>query len=197
MGNKNFTTIIIVIATVILAGVAVFTAIKLYQTRQGTVAPNAPTSKPAAAEPSPTATACQALTFTLVSSTPTTTATATATATPTITASPVPQCGTSCTTNSDCPSSMICYVGVCRNPSCTTSTNCICATATPTATATATATSVVATTAPTATATLIAQGPTTTPTSTPQLPTAGVSAPTILGISAGAMFFVIGLILVL
>src|SRR5258708_27479262 len=47
--KKNTVTLLIVLATVILAGIAVFTAIRLYQTRQTSVAPNAPSSQPAAA----------------------------------------------------------------------------------------------------------------------------------------------------
>ncbi len=347
MRNKNFTTIIIVVATIILAGVAIFTAIKLYQTRTGTIAPNAPTSRPAAATgkacgdtctsdsecrnpsangsatrcvsgvcqnttcigktipgancdcssenacgqgcsasvglcqagsicryvvgpscannpnpsvptntycvpnslpsgwitrncvdrdqgnsyvtnssggnptvlelqqacaallPSPVPTtaptpppACSALSFVLASSTPTPTPTPSASPSPSPTPSPspspVPQCGTSCTTSSDCPSTMVCYVGVCRNPSCTTSATCLCATATPTPSPTAvgaTPTPYVST--PTPTSTLIAQGPTSAPTAAPSLPESGVSTPTILGITAGAILLILGLALIL
>lgn len=46
--RKNLSTIIIAVATVVLAGIAVFTAIRLYQLRQQAVAPNVPTSKPKA-----------------------------------------------------------------------------------------------------------------------------------------------------
>jgi hypothetical protein len=46
--KKNLLTTIIVIATVVLAGIAIFTAIRLYQLRQQPVAPNAPASKPGA-----------------------------------------------------------------------------------------------------------------------------------------------------
>lgn len=49
MKNK-YTTIIVLIITFILAGVAIFTAIRLYQTRNTAVAPNVPSSKPAAQE---------------------------------------------------------------------------------------------------------------------------------------------------
>ena len=48
MKNK-YGTIGIILTTVILAGVAIFTALKLYQTRSQSVAPNAPSSKPKAA----------------------------------------------------------------------------------------------------------------------------------------------------
>lgn len=43
-------TILILLATVILAGVAIYTAIRLYQLRQEPVAPNVPSSIPKAAE---------------------------------------------------------------------------------------------------------------------------------------------------
>ena len=43
--RKNITTIIIILLTLVLAGVAIFTAIRLYQTRQGTIAPNVPSIK--------------------------------------------------------------------------------------------------------------------------------------------------------
>src|SRR5262245_35338854 len=48
MKNK-LTTIGIILVTVILAGVAIFTAYKLYQTRNTAIAPNVPSSKPKAA----------------------------------------------------------------------------------------------------------------------------------------------------
>ena len=47
--KSKFGTILVLIATVALAGIAIFTAFRLYKLRQESVAPNAPTSKPAAA----------------------------------------------------------------------------------------------------------------------------------------------------
>lgn len=47
--KKNIVTVIILIATVLLASIAIFTAIRLYQLRQQPVAPNQPASSPAAA----------------------------------------------------------------------------------------------------------------------------------------------------
>jgi len=41
-------TTLIIVATLILAGIAIFTAVRLYQLRQEAVAPTAPTSEPAA-----------------------------------------------------------------------------------------------------------------------------------------------------
>ena len=131
-----------------------------------------------AAVPTAAPAACQTLAFTIA--TPSPTPSTSASPTP----SPVPQCGTTCSTNSDCPSSMVCYVGVCRNPSCTTDSSCLCATGTPTPSPTVTATS-----------TPIAQVTTSTP--TPELPQAGVSAPTIMGVLVSAILIVGALILAL
>ena len=73
-------TAIILLSTFVLAGVAIFTAIRLYQLRQTAVAPNVPSSIPRAAEDT-----CS-LSFTISSPTVTATATATATSTATATA---------------------------------------------------------------------------------------------------------------
>ena len=75
--KNKIVTVLILLATLVLAGVAIFTAYRLYQLRQQAVAPTAPESKPKAAVPE----ACTALTFTLT--TPTGSPTATPTATPT------------------------------------------------------------------------------------------------------------------
>jgi hypothetical protein len=191
--KKNTLTLTIVLATIILAGIAIFTAIKLYQLRQESVAPNAPESNPAAATTAPIVT-CQTLTFSISTPTPSPSGSASPTPTPTVTASPTPapQCGTTCGTNSDCPSTMVCYVGVCRNPSCTTSSSCVCQTATPTPTATATPV-ITASPTPAPTSTPIAQS-----TATPEpLPVTGIETPTILGITAGAVLLILGLAFVL
>src|SRR3989344_9053056 len=44
----KFTTALVVVATVILAGVAIFTALRLYQLRQESVSPGSPESLPLA-----------------------------------------------------------------------------------------------------------------------------------------------------
>lgn len=142
--NKNKITLIISVVTFVLAGIAIFTALKLYQLGQQPVAPNVPGSKPQAHDL--TNPSCNAFTFAIATPTPTPTPTPTVTPTPTPSPtpspspSPVPQCSSSCSVDSDCPSSMTCYVGVCRNPSCNTETSCICATPTPTPTETPTPT---------------------------------------------------------
>src|SRR3972149_4025862 len=82
--KNKLVTALIVIGTVILAGVAIFTAIRLYQLRTRPVAPTAPESTPAASEEEEPQ-ACQQLAFTLTlpSNTPTPTQIALATVTPT------------------------------------------------------------------------------------------------------------------
>lgn len=127
----------ILLATFVLAGVAIFTAVRLYQLRQQPVAPNVPSSIPRAAEiPG----SCSALAFTLSSASPSPTPSGTASPTPTGSSTPNPSgtpnaCGGTCGSNSNCASNLICYQSFCRNPSCTTSTNCVCSgTPNPTAT---------------------------------------------------------------
>lgn len=83
----KFGTVLIILVTLILAGVAIFTAFRLYQLRQESISPNAPSSNPRAAEtvkPVGTATNNCSLSFTLSTSTPTPTATPTKT-TPVVT----------------------------------------------------------------------------------------------------------------
>ncbi len=96
MNKKKIVTVLIIIATVILAGVAVFTAIRLYQLRQQAVAPTAPERPEAAA---PQIEHCTQLTFSIgeeptptptESPTPTPTGTVTPTPTPTGTVTPTP-----------------------------------------------------------------------------------------------------------
>jgi hypothetical protein len=128
----KFATVIILLATFILAGVAIFTAIRLYQLRQQPVAPNVPSSKPKAQE----VTTCS-LTFTINVSSPTGSPTASPTGSPTgsptatPTGSPSPSgspnsCNGTCGSNANCQSNYVCYQGFCRNPSCTSNTSCTC-----------------------------------------------------------------------
>lgn len=86
MKNKFGTTIILVI-TFLLAGVAIFTAVRLYQLRQTSITPTQPESRPAAqqATTAPVAASACVLTFALSSASPTPTTTGTATATGTAT----------------------------------------------------------------------------------------------------------------
>ena len=125
---KNFfkgkiATAIILVATFVLAGVAIFTAIRLYQLRQTSVAPNVPSSVPKATGVASCGQACN------------------------LTVNPAINCptGYTCLHTSGLAGSN----GVCRNTNCTDKTDCTCdastcslsfsltvSTATPTPTAT-------------------------------------------------------------
>lgn len=182
MKNKISTAIILTV-TFILAGVAIFTAIRLYQLRNQSVSPTSPESKPAAAgqacggiagtlcpanevcvfsngttkstipddqgvcapassvgRNSTTQNSACNLSFTISTATPTPTPTPTITPSPT----PVPQCNSNCSTDSNCTNGLTCYKpngqssGQCRNSSCVTSSTCTCTTSTPTPTPTPT-----------------------------------------------------------
>ncbi|MBU0572599.1 hypothetical protein KKH23_03975 [Patescibacteria group bacterium] len=203
MNKKRIVTILIVIATIALAGIAVFTAIRLYQLRQEPVAPTAPTSKPKAAAPE----SCTALTFTL-----------------TIPEGPI--CYEACTDTPDnCSSGLECQdVGgelLCVNPDCPEEETCACGEVVTYACDSACTTDAqcqdvdenyicyattdtcrhqdfpeeedcteTATESPTAT-------PTGSPTAEPELPDAGVSYPTIIGGAAGILLILISLALAL
>ena len=199
---KNFfksklATAIVLITTVVLAGIAIFTAMKLYQLRSTSVAPNAPSSIPHAQEasPSPSPKSCQLLTFTLATPTPTPTVPpgSTPTPTPTATATPGPTatptyapgapngCNGTCGSNENCQGGYYCNttVGLCRNPGCPNSANCSCsgATATPTSRPIG--------------------GPAATATPEAALPVAGTNWPSILGISFGSIVLIGAFLLVL
>ena len=113
----------ILLVTIILAGVAIFTAIRLYQLGNQAVAPNVPSSIPQAAENTTTTTLSTcSLTFTLVKSLQCNSAC-------NLQDSPA-QCGQgfSCLNTSGNSNTLILK---CRNPQCPTSTNCVCPTPTP------------------------------------------------------------------
>lgn len=178
-------TVIIILATFVLAGVAIFTAVRLYQLRQTSISPISPSSKPAAQE-LPATNTCN-LSFSLIvstatptaspSGTPTATPTGTATPTATPTSTPVAQCNSSCTANSGCPSNLICYIaagattGNCRNTACQTDSDCVCATATGT--------------------------PKPTGTPAPELPQSGIDWPTVAGAWIGVMVILGSILLAL
>lgn len=152
--KKNWYLAAIIAATVILAIIAVVTAVRLYQVGKEPVAPTAPKPAPAVAPQ------CQ-LTFTLATPTPTT-----ATPTPEETPTPIPECWEECTDDTDCPGGLVCDdvdgTDLCINPECEIEEQeetCVCPepTATPTESPTPTPTGTVV---PTAT-------PTPEPTATP------------------------------
>jgi len=173
-------TAIIIMFTVVLAGVAIFTAIRLYQLRQQAVAPNVPSSMPRAL--TPPISNCS-LTFTIEatptgSPTATPTPTGSPTATPTGTATPTStpvvtpnSCNGTCGSDSNCNSGLTCYNGSCRNASCSTDTDCVCSsTSTPASTSSATPAS---------------------------LPQSGTSWPTLMGAGLGILVILGSLLLVL
>lgn len=170
MKRNNALFGILTIIFLALGAVIFLTVQKLQQTTP--VAPTVPQATPKAS-----ASACT-LTFALaVSPTPTPTVTPTPPpgATPTPTPTPAPGCNSTCTTNADCSGGMTCFNtgsgSFCRNPSCTSQTNCVCLTPTPTP-----------------------GGPTPTPTTppTPQVPVSG-NGPSVLGASviAGGIFLLL------
>jgi cytoskeletal protein RodZ len=117
--NNKIVTVVILLATLVLAGIAIFTAIRLYQLRQQAVAPTAPESKPQAAAP----VSCQALTFTLEtptptpSGTPTVTPTGTPTETPTSTPTATPTSTATATPTSTATSTPIAQASPTAGPS--------------------------------------------------------------------------------
>ena len=186
--KKNLGLILVFIATIILAAIAVITAIKLYQVGQKPVAPTAPESKPKAVEPTENPVVCQ-LTFNISTptatptETPTTTPTATPTPTPTPTptSTPSPECYENCETDSACPGDLVCSDNKCVNPECPEEEDCTCPTPTKT---------------PTPTPTQITEGSTPEPTAIPiAVPKAGVISPTLLSALGGAILLLIGLLL--
>jgi len=216
MRRNKIVTILIVIVTIILAGIAIFTAIRLYQLRKESVAPTAPEKSEAQviSTPAPGYEACSAFSFTI--------------------STPAPGvCNSLCITNSDCSSpsitsktneiNLICYQPsptpcptgkacldvmppkVCRNTSCPSESDCICSkstetpTSTPTPTPTGTGTAS-ATPTPTPTKTATPTGtssPISQTTATPQagLPVAGTAFPTLIGIGAGIILLILSIAL--
>jgi hypothetical protein len=134
--KKHWYLVVVTLLTIGLAVMVILTSGKLSQTKQ--VAPTVPQQAPQAA-----VAACT-LAFNITISTPTPTGTltptptptptpedtSTPTPTPTLTPTPTPQqqvsCNSTCTTNSDCQSGLVCISNFCRNPSCTDQTNCQC-----------------------------------------------------------------------
>ena len=85
----KFFTVLTVIVTLILAGVAIFTAVRLYQLGQEPVAPTAPASKPEASEPKTIS--CEQLVFSITTDDdPEEEVSPTLTPIPTVTLTPTP-----------------------------------------------------------------------------------------------------------
>jgi hypothetical protein len=213
--KSKFGTILVLIATVILAGIAIFTAVRLYKLRQEAVAPNAPTSKPAAAAcveqcpgsdgilrnchpPDSDGTSqdsvcntsfkgrvefCGTKNYCCNGTSWTTTMTACASASPSVNPSSNPvQCEVLSFTISMPSTSPSPSPSVSPSPSATASPS---VSPSPTSTATSTST---ATAIPTSTATAAPQA---------ELPEAGTSLPTIIGLGSGLILILISLIIAL
>lgn len=179
-------TVIVVMATFLLAGVAIFTALRLYQLREQPVAPNVPSSIPKAAE------GCS-LTFTVTatesaSPSPTATSSATPTGTPNPSATPN-SCNGSCGGNENCLQPWyFCFIetdangvrrGHCRDINCREREDCTCpgiSTSTPTPTIRSTGT----------------PRPSATPAAA--LPESGTNWPTVMSVGVG-LFVIIGSLL--
>jgi hypothetical protein len=172
MKQNKFVTALVVTATILLAGVAIFTAVRLYQSRYTAIAPTAPSETGATYNPSPTPGACQALTFTLTQGTPTGTPTGTVTQTPTKTPTPT--------------------VTATGTPS-VTPTSSVTTTVTTTNSPTPTTTSTTSTNTPTNAPTQIAQASPTGST----LPDAGVGIPTMFAVMLGILVLGLSIVLVL
>jgi hypothetical protein len=155
LDKNNLITMFIVGSTVVLGGIAIFTAFKLYQLRQKPTAPTQAETEVIEPTPEPTAapvnTACEVLTFSIAGKTSQIAIAATPTSTPLPSPTVKP-------TSSPIPS---------LTPS---------PTPTPTAKPTATPSGLV---------------------SQSQLPEAGISLPTLVGISSGILFLIGALLLAL
>ena len=201
--KQNLVSFLTIFATVILAAVAIFTAIRLYQLRQQAVAPTAP-EEPAAQEitPEPTTTPTSApeiqlppvselceVTFEIGGPPPTATPTPTSTPTPTATPTLTP-------TATATPKPTATPTPTATGTPIPTPTPTLTPTPTPTGAPTATPTPTgVPTATPTPTPTqALAQA---TPTEAPELPDVGIPFPTLLAVLAGFLLIFISLLLAL
>jgi len=196
MDSNKKKTIIILISTVLLAIIAVFTGFKLYRLRQERIS----TTKPKAEEVP--LYGC-GLHF-VVSVPPTATPSATLTATPSATLTPIPGCWDECALDDEnsCLETLECQevdeVYRCVNPECPGEEDCQCPEPSATPTPTATPTEVPATETPAEpTATLVPGQPTYTPTPPEALPTVGSIWPTIGVTLGGIILGIIGFLLAL
>lgn len=180
--QNKLVTGLVVLATFILAGVAVFTAIRLYQLRYQNVSPTSPEQSGATGNnQTPTPQSCTALTFTVPqgSPTPSTTGTKThtPTMTPTLTASHTPTL--SVTATSTITPTEVPRGGISETPTPTTPGN---------------TTTVTPTAPPGTSATPVAGN---SPTPSDQLPKAGIGLPTLFAVGLGGLILVLSIVLVL
>ena len=174
--RNKLATGIIIVATIILAFIAIFSALRLYNLREESISPAAPESVPFA----DTTSSCQIVSFTI--STPTPTPTGTITPSPTGTITPVPS---STPTSTPVP----------------TGTNAPTATPTspPVGGPSATITPTPSPTSPPGSTSTPTSVSTSAPTATPvdELPQAGTSYPTIMLVAAGFVIILFSLLLAL
>lgn len=212
MVKKNLSTIILIITTIILAFIALLTAIKMRQ--PGPIAPTVPQKKPKAVEKPPVSQECQTTFRVLIGPTltPGPSPTITPTLTPGPTATPTPyitDCYTQCESDLNCSHSLVCRedpyrpgqgIKVCLNPDCPSERDCYCPgptstpvppTGTPIPQPTTTPVLYISpTTPPGATLTPI---PTATPTPI-TIPPVGIVENTFLAVLAGLSFLTIALL---
>ncbi len=191
--NKAVTGLV-VMATLILAGVAVFTATRLYQLRNTNISPTGPeTSDASVISPTPTPQACRLLTFTITANTgtptPTTPPGSTATNTPTNTPTATATATVTPTTPPGSTATPTTPAGSTATP--TTPPG---STATPTTIAqnspTVSPTSVIAQASPTGTGGVGGTGG-------ENLPAAGVGLPTLFAFGLGTLILVLAVVLAL
>lgn len=185
--KKTILAIALSLGTVVLAVIAVITALKLKQISKEEIKPTVP-EEPKAAEVMPLPTLPPAGNCYLVFGGPT------ETPTPTPTPTPVPpECWDECVVDSDCPGSLVCQevesVDRCVNPDCPEEEDCACPGETPTPTPTGTPTPT-----PTGTTTPTPTGPTPTEVA---LPEAGFSLPTLGAVLGGLLLIVASLLFAL
>jgi len=212
MLKKNLTVILIITSTVILAFIALLTAIKMRQVTP--VAPTVPQKKPKAVEKPPVSRECTTSFLVVLgptgtpgpTATPTPTSTPGPSLTPTLTGPPGPtatptpyitDCYTQCESDSNCSHSLVCRedpyrpgqgIKVCLNSSCPEEKDCYCPLPTLTPGPKPTPTTPVVYYQPT---------PEFIPTATPTpitIPPVGIVEDTFLGLLAGFAFLTIALL---
>jgi hypothetical protein len=196
--KKTIFAIALSLGTVVLAIIAVITALKLKQISEEEIKPTVP-EEPKAAEIAPLPTLPPAGTCYLVFGGPTETPTPTTTGTLTPTPTPTPvslECWDECVVDSDCPGSLVCQevetIDRCVNPDCPEEEDCTCPGETPTPTPTETATPT-----PTTTATPTPGGTVTPTPTTAALPEAGFNLPTLGTVMGGLLLVVVSLLFAL
>ena len=194
MENKKLVTILVLTTTVILALIALFTAVKLYQLGQE---PANPSTKPKAkvtkasaqvpliAEGADTG-VCEKV-FELVSPSESPSPSPSESPSPSPSASVSVECWDTCSSSSNCPSSLLCQnisgTYRCVNPSCPTESDCVCTTTySPSPN-------------PSVAILTTLSSPSTPTIATQELPVAGSISPTLIFSIGGALLLLLGILL--